>query len=96
MKKPNPIIKFNGGEPVALCNKCNAIMCYVTCTEKDGEFCKVKEIRNLNGVDYISTPIGKTPPPFCEGHSVSFSNDGALTFSIAQCLFSLGSSVCLC
>ena len=64
--KPNPIIKFNGGEPVALCNRCSAMMCYVSCREEDGEFCKVKEIRNLNGVDYIKTPIGKTPPPFCD------------------------------
>lgn len=65
MKKPNPIIKFNSDEPVALCNKCSAIMCYVTCKDKEDKFCKVKEIRNLNGVDYISTPIGKTPPPYC-------------------------------
>jgi hypothetical protein len=40
-------------------------MCYVTCKDKEDKFCKVKEIRNLNGVDYISTPIGKTPPPYC-------------------------------
>jgi hypothetical protein len=40
-------------------------MCYVSCREEDGEFWKVKEIRNLNNVDYIRTPIGKTPPPFC-------------------------------
>jgi len=66
MKKPNPIIKFNGGEPVALCNRCRAIMCYVSCKEEDGKFCKVKEIRNLNNIDYIKTPIGKTPPPFCK------------------------------
>jgi hypothetical protein len=66
MKKPNPKIKFNGGEPVALCNRCSAMMCYVSCREEDGEFCKVKEIRNLNGVNYIKTPIGKTPPPFCD------------------------------
>ena len=64
--KPNPIIKFNGGEPVALCNRCSAMMCYVSCREEDGEFCKVKEIRSLDGVDYIKTPIGKTPPPFCD------------------------------
>jgi hypothetical protein len=40
-------------------------MCYVSCNEEDGEFCKVKEIRSLNNVDYITTPIGQTPPPFC-------------------------------
>jgi hypothetical protein len=64
--KRNPLIKFNGNEPVALCNRCYAIMCYVSCREEDGEFCKVTEIRNLNGVDYISTPIGRTPPSYCD------------------------------
>lgn len=65
MKKPNPMIKHNGGNPIALCNRCSAIMCYVSCREEDGEFCKVKEVRSLNNVDYIKTPIGQTPPPFC-------------------------------
>jgi hypothetical protein len=41
-------------------------MCYVSCREEDGEFCKVKEIRSLNGVNYISTKIGEPPPPFCD------------------------------
>jgi hypothetical protein len=41
-------------------------MCYVSCTEKDGEYCKVREpLTNNNGEDYISTPIGETPPLYC-------------------------------
>ena len=67
MKKPNPIIKNKNGEPIALCNRCFAIMCYLSCKEEDGEFCKVTEIRNRNGFDYISTPIGEPPPPYCNG-----------------------------
>jgi hypothetical protein len=62
MEKLDPIIKLNGGNPVALCNVCRAMMCYVSCREEDGEFCKVKEIINL---DYITTPIGQTPPSVC-------------------------------
>jgi hypothetical protein len=65
-KNIKPIIKFNGGEPVALCNKCYAIMCYVSCREDDGEFCRVKEVRNINGRNYISTKIGQPPPPYCD------------------------------
>lgn len=64
MKKPNPLIHFNNGEPIALCNRCFAMMCYVDC-DKNAENCKVVEIRDLNGVKYITTPIGKTPPPYC-------------------------------
>ena len=64
-KRPNPKIDLNYGEPVAICNKCSAIMCYVDCSEGTGEWCKVKEVRSLNGNPYISTPIGQTPPPYC-------------------------------
>jgi hypothetical protein len=65
-KKFYPIIKFNGGNPVAICNVCRVVMCYVSCTEKDGEYCKVREpLTNNNGEDYISTPIGETPPLYC-------------------------------
>ena len=41
MSKIKPIIKFNGGAPVALCNRCFTIICYVSCTEEDGDECKV-------------------------------------------------------
>lgn len=73
MKKPNPMIKRNGGNPIALCNRCSAIMCYVSCKEEDGEFCKVKEVRSMNNVDYIKTPVGETPPPFCQQCDMLFS-----------------------
>jgi hypothetical protein len=63
MKRPEPMIKFNGGKPIALCNRCFIIMCYVRCAEDD---CVVID-RNGNGkVDYITTPIGQTPPPYCD------------------------------
>ena len=65
MKKLNPLIQLNNGDPIALCNRCFAIMCYVNC-DKNIENCKVTEIRDLNGVKYIKTPIGDTPPSYCD------------------------------
>ena len=64
MKKP--IIKFNGGKPIALCNRCFVIMCYVTCSENDSDDCSVIEVKDDGKEDYISTPIGKTPPSYCD------------------------------
>lgn len=69
MKKVIPIIKFNGGKPVALCNRCFAMMCYVSCTENDYETegnCVVIDVRGDGNEDFISTPIGKVPPPYCD------------------------------
>jgi hypothetical protein len=66
MKKPRPMIKFNGGKPVALCNRCFVIMCYVSCTEDDGENCAVIEVNGDGKEDYITTPIGQVPPPYCD------------------------------
>ena len=69
MEQPKPIIKFNGGQPVALCNRCFCMMCYVSCTEKDYDKegnCVVIERRGTMEGDYISTPIGKVPPSFCD------------------------------
>ncbi len=69
MKKPKPLIKFNGGKPVALCNRCFAMMCYVSCTEKDVEEdgnCVVIEVRDNGREDYIKTPIGEVPPSYCD------------------------------
>lgn len=65
MKKPNPIIKFNGGKPVAICNNCSVMICYVKCTEKDGEYCKITEVRNLHGIELTTRNIGEVPPPYC-------------------------------
>jgi len=68
MNIPKPLIKLNGGNPVALCNRCFCMMCYVSCSEnnvEDGD-CVVIERRGLGDKDYISTPIGKKPPSFCD------------------------------
>jgi len=51
-----PIIKFNGGAPIALCNRCFNIICYVSCTDEDGDECKV--LRPY-GDDYSITIGGK-------------------------------------
>jgi invasion protein IalB len=63
--RKTPIIKFNGGEPIALCNRCFVIMCYVTCTE-EGEDCKV--LRANSGVlfDNTSAKKGDAVPIYCD------------------------------
>lgn len=69
MEKKKVIIKFNGGKPVALCNRCFVMMCYVSCTEQDYEKegnCVVIETKGDNEGDYILTPIGKVPPIYCD------------------------------
>ena len=63
---PKPIIKFNGGKPVALCNRCFVIMCYVSCTENDSENCAVISVNGDDKEDYIKTPLGQEPPPYCD------------------------------
>jgi len=66
MKKP--IIKANGGKPVALCNRCFCMMCYVTCFDNEnlsGDSCVVIEVRYLGEEPLTLTPIGKRPPPYC-------------------------------
>jgi len=60
------LIKYNNGNPIALCNRCFCIMCYVSCSDiEGGKDCVVIE-RNGLDKDYITTPIGKTPPPYCD------------------------------
>jgi len=69
MEQPKPIIKFNGGNPVALCNRCFCIMCYVSCNEKDLDKegnCVVIERRYLGDEECIKTPLGEVPPSFCD------------------------------
>ena len=67
MKKLNPIIKFNGGSPIALCNRCFVIMCYVTCTEIDGKYCKVLRVNGYGNELHISSNmVGKEPPIYCD------------------------------
>lgn len=65
-RKTTPLIRLNGGKPVALCNRCSVIMCYLSCDEKDGEFCKIKEVNMLDDLKYTSTPIGEEPPIYCD------------------------------
>jgi len=65
MKIPEPIIKFNDGNSIALCNRCFCMMCFVSC-KNDLEDCVVTEVRALGDMNYISTPIGSSPPPYCD------------------------------
>jgi hypothetical protein len=65
MKKQKPLIKFNSGNPIALCNRCFVIMCSVTYNNETEES-SVLDIKGDNEGDYISTPIGKTPPSYCD------------------------------
>ena len=62
MKNQKPIIKFNGGNPVALCNRCFTIICYVRCTEEDGEYGKV--LRQYR--EELTLPIGSPSPTHCD------------------------------
>jgi hypothetical protein len=69
MKKLIPFIMPNNGKPVALCNRCFCMMCFVACPDNntdDAENCVVIERRNHGGDDFISTPIGDKPPVFCD------------------------------
>jgi len=69
MEQPKPIIKLNGGKPIALCNRCYCIMCYVYCIDKNldenGNWVVIERWYS-SGVENISTPIGKVPPSFCD------------------------------
>lgn len=69
MKSLKPLIKENGGNPVALCNRCFCMMCYVSCPNNDfdnPEGCVVIERRNHGDGDFIKTEVGKTPPVYCD------------------------------
>jgi hypothetical protein len=69
MKLPKPILKLNGGNPIALCNRCFCVMCYISCDIQDLDIngdCVVIERNGNSDGDYITTPIGKTPPPYCD------------------------------
>lgn len=64
MKKLNPIIKFNNGNPVALCNRCYIIMCFVDC--KNDDDCVVTEVNgNIEGPYLSESAVGKVPPIYC-------------------------------
>ena len=65
--KLTPAIKFNGGNPVAICNHCAVIMCYVSCTEKDPKYgIVIRHNPNRVGGFYTTSPIGQTPPLYCD------------------------------
>jgi len=66
MRKPKPLIKDNNGKPIALCNRCFLILCYVSNITSEEETPKVIERLGDGNEDYISTPIGETPPPYCK------------------------------
>lgn len=64
-----PIIKFNGGNPVALCNGCRSMMCYVSFveTEKNGVDKWVVRYNIANGSGYmVTTNIGDDVPIYCD------------------------------
>ena len=62
-----PIIKFNGGSPIALCNRCFIMMCYVTYEGEDGEDAKVVSSKfDYEGNLCTSVPKGETPPVHCD------------------------------
>lgn len=69
MKSIKPIVKFNNGNPIALCNRCFSIMCYVSCYIEDLDFdgdCVVIE-QCIRGNKLITTtPIGHKPPIYCD------------------------------
>ena len=67
MKELKPILKFNSGNPIALCNKCMVTMYYVSCREQDGEYGIIlRQIPNRDNGFYSTKPIGQTTPLFCD------------------------------
>lgn len=57
----------NNGKPIALCNRCFCMMCYVKCEDDDTDkACIIIEHRNHGEGDFTSKPIGTTPPIYCD------------------------------
>ena len=73
--KPKPIIKFNDGHPIALCNRCFLMMCFV---DSMNDNCVIVEIRNDGKENFTSVPIGQRPPAYCD------KCDKLLTYSINE------------
>lgn len=63
-----PIIKFNNGNPVALCNRCRVMMCYVTNNENDGKREKwvVRKPLVVKEADATTKPVGEEVPTHCD------------------------------
>ena len=66
MEIPKPIIKLNGGNPVAICNRCFCMMCYVSCNKDRNECIIIDKKFGPDGNPYSSTPIGQAPPSYCD------------------------------
>lgn len=62
MGKLKPIIKFNNGKPIALCNRCLIIICYVNCPESDIDNCVILGQYR----EEISQSIGDKVPTHCD------------------------------
>lgn len=69
MKIPKPNIQSNNGKPVALCNRCFCVMCYVKCNNNDLEKennCVIVAKRPVGDKFYITAPLGSVPPSYCD------------------------------
>jgi len=58
-----PIIKYNSGHPVAICNRCYCMMCFIVCSDNS---CVITEHRYLNDKPFTSKKIGDEPPIYCD------------------------------
>jgi hypothetical protein len=56
-----PKIKFNNGNPVALCNDCDKILCYVQLND----FNKTYSVRQYFSYDLVNLKIGDAAPCYC-------------------------------
>ena len=61
-----PLIKYNAGNPIALCNRCFCIMCSVSCPDETMENCVVLERKSMGDVEVITTPVGNDVPIYCK------------------------------
>lgn len=61
-----PIINFNGGSPIALCNRCFIIMCYVVGDEEGKEARVITSKLDPDGNLCTSIPKGGLVPVYCD------------------------------
>ncbi len=71
MNTLKPIIKFNGGDPIALCKRCFIIMCYVSCSSEEQDMRDDIKciVRSPNGDSinlYTTIPVGDPAPTYCD------------------------------
>ena len=60
MLNRKPVIKFNSGNPVALCLKCSVIMCYIDVSEGKNEVYRT----NSSSIDELKE--GDKIPLYCK------------------------------